>query len=145
MQSNITRRGNKWTINEVLTLQREYELLELSVQEIAERHKRSVTAILCKLEAEGFISSWDDARGYVFQDVIQNNNIHDNIEVELSEVSGTNDYIETTEIDGLTDRIWNLETSVKQIGSMVKHMFEEISNKKKNKLKPLRKKAVQFI
>ena len=131
MQSNITRRGNKWTINEVLSLQREYELLELSVQEIAERHKRSVTAILCKLEAEGFISSWDDARGYVFQDVIQNNNIHDNIEVELSEVSGTNDYIEPTEIDGLTDRIWNLETSVKQIGSMVKHIFEEISNKKK--------------
>jgi hypothetical protein len=45
----------------------------------------------------------------------------------------------------LTDRIWTLETSVKQIGSMVKQMFDGMVNKKKNKSKPLRKKSVQFI
>jgi len=141
----MSRRGNKWTINELLRLQREYELLELTIQEIAERHKRSVTAILCKLEAEGFIKSWDDARGFVVQDITQSNTIHDNIETEFSEVSVTNDYNETTEIDVLTDRIWTLETSVKEIGSMVKQMFDGMVNKKKNKLKPLRKKSVQFI
>ena len=58
------RRGNKWTVNEVLSLQREYELLEWTIQKIAEKHQRSVEAILYKLESEGFISSWNDARGF---------------------------------------------------------------------------------
>jgi len=59
-----TRYGNKWTVNEVLTLQREYELLELTIQEIAQRHQRTVYAILYKLEGEGFITSWNEARGF---------------------------------------------------------------------------------
>ena len=46
-----TRHGNKWTVNELLSLQREYELLEWSVQEIAEKHKRTVEAILFKILA----------------------------------------------------------------------------------------------
>jgi hypothetical protein len=61
------RHHNKWSVNEVLTLQREYELLELSVDEIATRHKRSMRAILFKLQAEGFISSWEEARGFSSQ------------------------------------------------------------------------------
>ena len=32
------RAGNKWTINEILQLQREYELLEWTIQQIAEKH-----------------------------------------------------------------------------------------------------------
>ena len=58
------RQGNKWTINELLSLQREYELLELTVQEIADKHQRSDTAILYKLESEGLIDSWNNARGF---------------------------------------------------------------------------------
>ena len=60
----INRNGNKWTINEILSLQREYELLEWSVQQIAEKHQRSIIAILFKLHSEGFIDSWNDARGF---------------------------------------------------------------------------------
>jgi hypothetical protein len=59
----MKRSGNKWTINEMLALQREYELLELTVQQIAQKHERSVSAILSKLEKEGFIETWDTARG----------------------------------------------------------------------------------
>ena len=44
------RSGNKWTIPELNALEREYELLELTVQEIAVRHKRSVLAIVVRLE-----------------------------------------------------------------------------------------------
>jgi hypothetical protein len=55
MTTNM-RYGNRWTINETLTLQREYELLEWSVQQIAEKHRRSVRAIMCKLEVEGFMT-----------------------------------------------------------------------------------------
>ena len=58
------RSGFKWSINELLSLQREYELLEWTVQQIAAKHERSVEAILFRLESEGFINSWNSARGY---------------------------------------------------------------------------------
>ena len=54
--STIKRNGNKWTIQETLSLQREYELLEWTVQEIAAKHERSVNAILFKLLAEEFVA-----------------------------------------------------------------------------------------
>jgi len=62
--TTINRNGNRWTINEILSLQREYELLEWTVQQIAEKHQRTVRAILFKLNSEGFIESWNDARGF---------------------------------------------------------------------------------
>jgi len=62
--NTFKRRGNKWSVNELLQLQREYELLEWTVQEIANKHQRSVDAIMFRLEDEGFINSWSEARGY---------------------------------------------------------------------------------
>jgi hypothetical protein len=61
----MQRANNKWNVNEILSLQREYELLEMSIDKIAERHKRSAIAIAYKLKQEGFIDSLDDARGIV--------------------------------------------------------------------------------
>ena len=61
---NIKRNGNKWNVNELLSLQREYELLEMSVKDIAVKHSRTELAILYRLESEGFIESWADA-GYI--------------------------------------------------------------------------------
>jgi hypothetical protein len=61
---SCNRFGNKWTINEVLSLQREYELLEMNVEEIALKHERSVMAIVYKLKAEGLIPCIQDARGF---------------------------------------------------------------------------------
>jgi hypothetical protein len=60
----MSRHGNRWNVNEVLSLQREYELLEMTVQQIADKHNRSVMSILHKLYAEGFTSSLLEARGY---------------------------------------------------------------------------------
>ena len=48
------RFGNRWTINECLQLQREFELLELSIDEIAVLHQRTPNAIMFKLNQEGF-------------------------------------------------------------------------------------------
>jgi hypothetical protein len=59
----IKRNYFKWNINEVLRLQREYELLGMTIHEIAESHSRSGAAILCKLEREGFIENWALSRG----------------------------------------------------------------------------------
>ena len=48
-----------------MRLQREYELLELPVNEIATLHQRGADAILHRLLKEGFIDSMETARGYV--------------------------------------------------------------------------------
>jgi hypothetical protein len=58
------RNGNSWTVNELLSLQREYELLEWDIQQIAEKHQRTERAILFRLESEGIITSWNAARGF---------------------------------------------------------------------------------
>jgi cobalamin biosynthesis protein CobT len=48
------RRANaRWTINECLRLEREFDLLKLSVDEIAALHERSPQAIMYKLDSEG--------------------------------------------------------------------------------------------
>ena len=48
------RFGNRWTVNECLQLQRELELLQLSVDEISKIHQRTSNAIMFKLDQEGF-------------------------------------------------------------------------------------------
>ena len=60
MNTNM-RNGNRWTVNELLSLQREYELLEWNIQKIAIKHQRTERAILFRLESEGIITSWNDA------------------------------------------------------------------------------------
>jgi hypothetical protein len=52
-KSSTWRNGYKWSVNECLRLEREFDLLELSVPEIALLHNRTVNAIMFKLEAEG--------------------------------------------------------------------------------------------
>jgi len=52
--STRNRIGNKWTVNEVLSLQREFELLGWDIDQIAEKHGRTANAIMYKLEQEGF-------------------------------------------------------------------------------------------
>lgn len=140
------RHGNRWTIREILSLQREYELLDLSVQQMASLHDRSERAILCKLEAEGFISSWDDVKGFdskKYQDICSGA-----IDEDCSEegVAYDSDYVDEeiysddeSEVDKLTERVWNLETSVKDIGTMVSKMFNSWVSKKSTKREPLRK------
>jgi len=51
---NILRHYHKWSVNEILNLQREYELLEMSINEIAKKHKRTQESILWKIEEECF-------------------------------------------------------------------------------------------
>ena len=52
--TDYKRFGNRWTINECLQLEREYDLLELSIDEMAERHQRTPNAIMLKLDSEGY-------------------------------------------------------------------------------------------
>ena len=102
----MSRHGNRWTVNEILTLQREYELLELSVKQIALRHQRSEDAILMKLEAEGFLEEEQD-EPFVEIDSI-NINLEDNL------------YEDETQLD----RIYKLECAVEEVTNVVKELVK---------------------
>ena len=159
--NSYKRSGNRWTVNELISLQREYELLEWTVGQIAEKHQRSVEAILFRLESEGFISSWSDARGFnteKYQSNISENvefsleeHEHDDEDTVLDEVCDSEDseYFDEgvddedddmsidddeSNVDKLTERVWKLETSVTEINSMMKQMFDSwVSDKSKNR------------
>ena len=60
----MSRFGYKWNINECLRLQREFELLCLTIDEIAALHKRTPKAIMFKLDEEGFATYTDLYNGY---------------------------------------------------------------------------------
>jgi hypothetical protein len=47
------RFGKRWNINECIQLQREFELLKLSIDDIAEKHQRTPGAIMGRLAYEG--------------------------------------------------------------------------------------------
>ena len=54
-----SRVGFKWGISEKERLYREYDLLELSIDEMAELHGRSPIAIMCQIDREG-LAYYDD-------------------------------------------------------------------------------------
>lgn len=127
----------KWNVNELLSLQREYELLEMSVQEIAVKHGRSVPAILSRLQLEGMISSWPEANGFSEWstskdlEVVPSQDLSD----EICSVCGD-------DMDPLDLRMCNLEDSVSDIRDMIKQMVTTfMTEKKTKKLQPLRKVA----
>jgi hypothetical protein len=110
----MSRHGNKWTVNELLNLQREFELLGLSVQEIAQLHGRSVPAIQYRLVDEGF-STWEQ---------LDTNMVDE--KTECCNESTTQDMDTESEVNKLADRVWSLETSVSDISAMVKQMFNSM-------------------
>jgi hypothetical protein len=148
--TSYKRNGNKWTINETLTLQREYELLELTVQEMSIRHQRSENAILYRLESEGFIECWSEVKGFDLDNYKKNVNgdlIVTDDEVDDEDDDADEDYEEEDDDDDeeevekdiyeqevgiLSDRVWSLETSVSQISSMVKQIFDVLTLNKLN-------------
>jgi hypothetical protein len=160
MRNGNKRNGNKWTVNEVLALQREYELLEWTIQEISAKHERSIGSILFKLTAEGVIPSWNDARGFNIADYAVSvlcqgalcDNDYDNdddedyvdedeeeededddedYEDEDSEHEDSEeDYVDDDASSDHADQGWNLKDSVTEIGNMVKLMFQVMSASK---------------
>jgi hypothetical protein len=164
------RHGNKWTINEIISLQREYELLEWSVYKIAKKHQRTVMAIMSKLQKENFIESWNEARGFNIEEYqedscimqmgtnYEDTNNEDEEEEEENEVPDEeeeeededytqdlyededneeyiyNDGIYEVEIENnvksIMHRVWSLQTSISEIGSIVKQIFNLFSAKK---------------
>jgi hypothetical protein len=173
MQLLLPYRHNfKWNINELLSLQREYELLEWTIQEIADKHERTIHAILYRLQYEGFIENWVDATGYqeyskdlsyvddnlgygvspydyeedavdvVDDDVKDEDYIVDDEEEE----DDVEDEDEDDEISDLNQRVWGLETAVSDIKGMIGTLLSKFSNSTSAKpLKKLRQTPTQVL
>jgi hypothetical protein len=166
--TDCKRHGKRWTTSEVLNLQREYELLNWSVQQIAEKHQRSVDSILFKLHVEGLTPSLYEATGYTSEKktplakvvskvsakvsrarVVQDeeddvesdtDSSSDFEEDDVSEYKSDDEVSVDANVNTLSERVWSLETSVGQISNMVKQMFDQMTTQKKTKkLAPLRK------
>ena len=159
MQQLLPYRHNfKWNINECLALQREYELLEWTIQEIADKHERTVNAILYRLQYEGFIETWVDATGYqeyskdlsclddnfgysvnpydYEEDVVED--YDEEKEEDIVEEDEDEDYEEEDhDISDLNQRVWGLESAVSDIRGMIGTLLAKFSNS--TSAKPLKK------
>jgi hypothetical protein len=62
------RSGFKWTVNESLRLEREYDLLKMSIEDIALLHQRTPYAIMYKLDDEGIADFNDLYEGSINQE-----------------------------------------------------------------------------
>ena len=62
----MSRHNYKWSINELLSLQREYELLRLPIQDIAAKHKRTTQAIIHKLIDEELFYMHEEEDEYYY-------------------------------------------------------------------------------
>ena len=109
-----SRANNKWTVNELLSLQREYELLGMDIFQIALKHKRSPKAILYKLEDESIINNFNEARGYEKYFIEENMNSISSFKNEESDKS-----------EDISDRVAYLENVVLDI----KNTLDVISSK----------------
>ena len=130
----IKRHYFKWNINEIIQLQREYELLELSIQEIAKLHCRSVRAILCKLQQEDFIKHWEDTKGYEeymnSDDVCELDENSDSDSDYESEGNTDNESVSDTDTDTSSYASSEFDTlfSHKDISKEVSKDFEKLNN-----------------
>jgi hypothetical protein len=77
---NAWRNGYKWSVNECLQLEREYDLLKMSVPDMALKHNRTLNAIMFKLQAEG-LCSYNEAyiktfgQNFIDEQIVKLNNL----------------------------------------------------------------------
>jgi hypothetical protein len=118
------RSYKKWNINELIRLQREYELLELSIQEISRLHERTERAILCRLEQEGFIENWSEAKGFYEYAILQPElydyiiHLQNENENKLSKSKSEKSYQYNTSLI-------SFENSINFVKNIVKEMFQK--------------------
>ena len=120
---NCKRHGNKWTTPEVLALQREYELLEMNIYDIANKHQRNATGIAYKLYNEGFI------RENLLEDYLQ--------EINNQQVTEESANIVSESVD-LQNRMTHLEENIKDISNTIKQLLQERQRPRLSSVRALR-------
>jgi len=114
---SCNRNGNRWTTPEVLALQREFELLEMNIFDIANKHKRNAKGIAYKLYNEDLITDMC-LQNYLQE--IKNN--------EQNEQVTSDDSLHTADLSesiDLQNRITHLEENIKDISNTIKQLLQE--------------------
>jgi len=159
----MDRAGFKWTVNEILSLQREFELLGWSIDEIDTKHKRTPYAIMYKLDQEGFAdynvlySNYNSLNAevqikknsslslnYDYDTEIDDSDVDDDkndedyvdnpdIEDDDDDDDDDDDY-KQDEMDILSHRVYKLETAVYEIQIMVNDLISKQNTTSKQSL-----------
>lgn len=167
--SHVHPRARKvWSVTEALSLQREYELLGLTPEEMADRHRRSVFAIISRLESEDYYALGPENYVREMIDSIVHTTVagtgakndgakndgakndrtkNDRTKNDCTQNDSTkndstkNDRPNNDTEKSISDRIRNVETSLTEIREVVTQMMELMSEdlKKKERTKPKRK------
>ena len=111
--TNYNRIGNKWSVNEVLSLQREYELLGWDIERIAKKHGRTPNAIMYKLDQEG-IADYN----------VLYYNYHNSNEDEASQICLKPSDDNESHDEELVQRVSNLESELHEIKHMLKTLIK---------------------
>ena len=155
--NSYSRTGFKWSVNEILSLQREFELLGWNVQEIADKHKRTPNAIMHKLDLEGFadynvlysdfykmnaqnpVSSTQQLSVEVDDDATELDDDATELDDDATELDDHDeDYVdeeeeedededEDDEVENLSQRVDGLEEGIIEIRSMIQQMMQTFS------------------
>jgi len=133
----MSRTGFKWTVNEILSLQREFELLGWDVNEIASKHQRTPRAIMFKLDQEGFADYNVLYSNYHSLNApMQSQNVdelfldNDNVSVDddtdedyVDNAEEDDEDDEDDEIANLSERVYGLEENISEIRDMLKQLM----------------------
>uniref|UniRef100_A0A6C0F4G9 Uncharacterized protein n=1 Tax=viral metagenome TaxID=1070528 RepID=A0A6C0F4G9_9ZZZZ len=136
IMSSPKRHRFAWSHNELERLNREYENHELSVQEIAILHGRSVSSIFSKLKSEGLIKKLEEARGWDdYSNKIQTENCGtDSLSNKRNDKRNDkindkrNDKINDKENTKVFDKIEDEEFDPYSIGQKMSFMQTQINN-----------------
>lgn len=140
MTQNRSRIGKRWTVTECLQLQREFELLNLSLSEIARRHKRTPNAIKYKLVQEGLLSVPQEVDSASLNEIISmsNNDVsvldEEDYEEEAEEEDDDEDFVpDGEEADDVYEEEEDLKTHILRVEKQVIALTELLTMNKKNK------------
>jgi hypothetical protein len=142
-KQNNQRYGFKWSVNEVLSLQREFELLGWDIEQIAQKHQRTPNAIMYKLDQEGFADYNELYSAY--HNLATSSNAEKTTELNLESFHSDSDSDyedgdyeddedfeddgecdeEEDELANLSERMDNLEESVSEIKNMIKQLMSK--------------------
>jgi hypothetical protein len=124
-----SRYGFKWSVNEVLSLQREFELLNWDIDTIANKHKRTPAAIMYKLEQEGFanynvlLANYHSQRISTIDFSLENPNDDAQVLLDFSLEDSHDSYKDTRDnnlVANLSNKVYALEKIVTEIKDIIK-------------------------
>ena len=145
---NRKRFGKRWTINECLNLQREFELLKLSIDDIALKHQRTSNAIMLKLDEQGLADynvlysnyhglncPMEVIRKHTYDEFDEENIINNFID-ETEELDDDEEFCDDEELEDEEeiedDEDYNLHNRIKQLENQVVTLNELVLKLKDN-------------